>query len=287
MNYLIGLAILPVVFLLKFIYNKDVNKEPSNLLKKTFIFGMLTIIPCIVIELLLQEVFPVDDNSDLLFLFVCVFVSVALVEELFKWLVVRKIAYTNNEFDETYDGIVYCIYSSLGFACLENIGFVLKFGIETGIYRAVTAVPSHACDAIFMGYFFGKAKMCKYNGDNKSSKKYLFLSLFIPTLIHAIYDYLLFSKILGFFIIWIVFVIVLFIICFKLVNKCAKNNTKFLNKESAVQVNVGQGTVQNAVQMNTVQNTVQMSNNYCTNCGSMISINDNYCKNCGNQIKRL
>ncbi|MBE6161105.1 MAG: PrsW family intramembrane metalloprotease [Firmicutes bacterium] len=266
MNYLVGLAILPVVFLLKFIYDKDNNKEPSRLLRKTFIFGMIIIVPCIIIELLLQKIFPIDNNSDLLFLFVCVFISVALVEEFFKWIIVKIIAYKNDEFDEMYDGIVYSIYSSLGFACLENICFVLMYGAKTGVYRAFTAVPSHACDAILMGYFFGRSKQHKCDGDNRTAKKYLFLSLFVPTLIHAIYDYLLMSKILLFFIIWIVFVIVIFIICFKLVNKCAKNNIKLLN-------------IQNSI--------VQTNNNYCTNCGSTISNDDNFCKKCGNQIKRL
>ena len=264
MNNLIGIAILPVIFLLNYIYKKDVNREPSKLLKKTFILGMITIAPSIFLEVLLEDIFPTDNYNSLISLFICVFISIALIEEFFKWLIVKKVAYNNDEFDETFDGIVYSIYSSLGFACLENIGLVILSDFKTGIFRAITAVPAHACDAVIMGYFFGKAKQFKYNHDSKKEKKYLFLSIFIPTLVHAIYDFLLFTKRDIFILIWILYIIIEFIICFNLVNKSSKNNDIFIKTD--------------------IQNS---NNNFCVNCGTSIDNNDNFCKKCGTQIKRL
>jgi RsiW-degrading membrane proteinase PrsW (M82 family) len=50
---------------------------------------------------------------------------------------------------------------SMGFACTENILYVLEGGYEVAIMRAFTAVPAHATFGILMGYYMGKAKFSK------------------------------------------------------------------------------------------------------------------------------
>lgn len=52
---LIGVAILPVVILLIFIYRKDKQeKEPIGMLLKAFFFGVLSCIPAALMESVLQ-----------------------------------------------------------------------------------------------------------------------------------------------------------------------------------------------------------------------------------------
>ena len=75
---------------------------------------------------------------------------------------------------------------SMGFAALENILYVTKFGISTGIIRAFTAVPAHATFAILMGYFMGKAKF------SKNRIQMNLLGLFVATIFHGAYDFFLF-----------------------------------------------------------------------------------------------
>ncbi|MGQ9701154.1 MAG: PrsW family glutamic-type intramembrane protease [bacterium] len=56
----------------------------------------------------------------------------------------QKWIYNQIEFDEVMDGIVYCVASSLGFATVENIIYVLDRGAGTGILRAFLSVSGYA-----------------------------------------------------------------------------------------------------------------------------------------------
>lgn len=51
-------------------------------------------------------------------------------EELGKFAVVRLIPYRSLYFDESKDGLVYGAASSLGFASLENLVYMLTIGPE-------------------------------------------------------------------------------------------------------------------------------------------------------------
>ncbi|MGC4023033.1 MAG: PrsW family glutamic-type intramembrane protease [Cyclobacteriaceae bacterium] len=93
--------------------------------------------------------------------------------------------YPNKNFNEPFDGIVYAVSVSLGFAGLENILYVTNSpdGIATGIMRMFTAVPAHATFAVLMGYFLGRAKC-------EPGKSYLaWYGLLTATLFHGAYDY--------------------------------------------------------------------------------------------------
>ena len=66
MNILLILAVLPVYLLCIYIYKKDKDKEPKKLLGKLFIFGMISIIVAVILELLLGIVFNPKDNTSLI-----------------------------------------------------------------------------------------------------------------------------------------------------------------------------------------------------------------------------
>ena len=55
--------------------------------------------------------------------------------------------------------IVYAVFSSLGFACIENILYVLSGGVGIAILRAILSVPGHMCFGVIMGYFLSQAKV--------------------------------------------------------------------------------------------------------------------------------
>ena len=63
-----------------------------------------------------------------------------------------------------------------------------------------------------MGYYLSVAKVYKHKKDKKKEKKYILLSILVPTILHGIYDYCLMSKIgilLGLFVVFVVFLYVI------------------------------------------------------------------------------
>lgn len=190
MNYsLLALAIAPAVAVMLYIYWKDKHeKEPMTLLIKCFIGGVFSILPAIALEMLGGRLrFGISQNSVGTMLYA--FGVVGFSEEICKYLVVRKLAYRHPAFNEPFDGIVYCVMASMGFAALENVFYVFEGGVATAVVRMFTAVPAHATFACIMGFFMGKAKF----SDNKA---FLFNSIGLlgAILFHGAYDYFLFEN---------------------------------------------------------------------------------------------
>lgn len=233
---LIFLAILPVIIILFFIYKKDKNKEPLGLLLSLFLSGFMACGLVLLISDVLKLIFPFMDpevyKNSFLAVLLYSFIGVALVEEFCKWIMLFLFGYSHNkEFDELYDGIVYAIFVSLGFAFIENILYVINTAkLSTALVRAVSAVPSHACDAIFMGYYISIARHFHVKGDKKAEKKYLVYSVLIPTLLHGIYDFCLLSQYEILIISFIAFVIFLYTISIRKLLLLAKNNKKIVFK---------------------------------------------------------
>lgn len=189
MSYsLIALAIAPAAAIMLYIYKKDKHeKEPLRLLVRSFIAGALSIIPAVVLESLGGRLgLGISGNSLETMLYA--FAVVGFSEELCKFLAVRKVAYNNAAFNEPFDGIVYSVMASMGFAALENVLYVLEGGVQTAVARMFTAVPAHATFACVMGFFMGKAKFSGSPFRNNC------IALGGAVLFHGAYDYFLFEN---------------------------------------------------------------------------------------------
>lgn len=190
MNYLflIALATAPAFAIILFIYFKDkYEKEPIHILVKCFLFGALSIIPAILIEL--APGFSDEDTANnLTICLIYAFLFVGLGEEGSKFFFIRIYAYRKKDFNEPYDGILYSLMVSMGFATTENIFYVLSGGVSTGVLRMFTAVPAHAAFAIIMGFYIGLAKFKQH------SFLYLLIGLLLAALAHGAYDFFLFQK---------------------------------------------------------------------------------------------
>ncbi|MBQ8131420.1 MAG: PrsW family intramembrane metalloprotease [Bacilli bacterium] len=235
-NILLFLSVLPVFLLGYFIYNKDRNKEPLGIIAKLFVGGVLSCIVTLLVSALLYTLVPFfgteTNKLNLLELFIQVFVGVAMIEETSKWLFLYLFSYHDDEFDELYDMIVYGAFVALGFACIENIMYVLDGGITTGILRALCAVPGHAFDGVFMGYYLGLAKISEMNNREDLKRKNILFSLLVPMILHAIYDYCALSGRTILIIIFFIFVIILYVIAIKKINKTAKITRKIKYKNT-------------------------------------------------------
>ena len=104
-----------------------------------------------------------------------------------KFLALRFVPYRRRAFDDPFDGIVYAVMVGMGFATLENIGYVMQHGLGTGIMRMFLSVPAHATFAVLMGYHVGLAKF-----DPANRRKYMILAIFWPVVFHGTFDFFLF-----------------------------------------------------------------------------------------------
>ena len=186
---LVALALAPVLAIILFIYIKDkYEKEPLGLLIRSFFMGVLSVIPALLLEILAGnlEIFKgTEFHSVALF----AFVGVGFSEEFSKFIFLRLFIYKNKNFNEAFDGIVYAVMISMGFAAAENIMYVLKGGETVAWLRMFTAIPAHASFAVLMGFYIGKAKFSASN-----SFLFLFNALFIATVFHGAYDFFLMLK---------------------------------------------------------------------------------------------
>lgn len=181
----IAIAIAPGIALSLFIYFRDkYDKEPIKLLLLCFILGAFSIYPGIICEDFLWDLRIMHVSP-----FMKAFVGTAVVEEYWKLFFILIIPFRHKAFNEPFDGIVYAVMVSMGFATAENILYVLKGGIGLGVMRMFTAVPAHASFAVVMGFLLGEAKFLK---------KYNFLMVMLAwlaaTLMHGLYDYCLFKE---------------------------------------------------------------------------------------------
>ena len=165
---LIFIALLPAVVLVVYICRKDrTDKEPPALIAKLLGYGVLSCLPAIVVELILSAVIErLNVRSVYLGYFLEAFVVAGLTEETCKFLFLRT-TWRNPAFDYQFDAIVYAVMVALGFAAFENVKYVYSYGFATGLVRAVTAVPGHAIFGVFMGYFYGYAKLSDYWGTRR------------------------------------------------------------------------------------------------------------------------
>jgi RsiW-degrading membrane proteinase PrsW (M82 family) len=147
---------------------------------------------------------------------------VGLSEEGFKYLMMKKRTWYNPEFNCQYDGVVYAVFTAMGFALWENISYVLSYGLSTALVRAVTAVPGHACFGVFMGILYGIAKKEERSGYEQNSKIFRILSVIVPAVIHGAYDYV--ASINAGTLFFVLFIVVLFVLAFLFVNHASQND---------------------------------------------------------------
>lgn len=185
---LLALAVAPGVAIAFFVWLRDkYEREPLKLSAICFGYGGLAILPAIALELLGEGTFGKMNSGDVVSAAFHAFLVVGLSEELCKLVVLLLFAYRKRDFNEPFDGIVYAVMVSMGFATLENIIYVLEGGISTAILRMFLSVPAHASFAIIMGYFVG---MAKFRG--AESLALIVTGLLAASVLHGFFDFFLF-----------------------------------------------------------------------------------------------
>ena len=221
-------ALLPCAVLLYYIYSHDtIEKEPTGLLIRLFLLGCLSTIPAMIIEMAASYIMGYlgMQETTVVYMLIENFLVVALAEEGSKRFFLKRGSWNNPEFNYLFDGVVYSVFVSLGFAGAENIGYIAGFGLEIAPMRAVLAIPLHCICAVFMGHFYGLAKYYERCGMPDQVRSNRFLSILIPVLIHGFYDFCASSDSDVMSIVFLVFVIVMDIIAIRSVKRYSASDT--------------------------------------------------------------
>lgn len=182
-------AIVPSLLIVGFIYWQDkYEREKAIPMLVCFILGAIITMPALFLEAKADSI-GWSESENFWMTFFVAFIVVAFNEELFKFIALYFFPFQQKFFNEPFDGIVYAVMIGMGFAMVENIMYVHKFGMADTWGRAFTAVPSHGVYAIIMGYYAGLAKF------NSSQRWTLLLKgLLFATLLHGAYDLFLLQQ---------------------------------------------------------------------------------------------
>ena len=297
----LGLA--PGLLWLWLIYRNNKNRpEPKGLVIRTFLLGMAVVIPVAFVELALMLPYIISNIHNLnmdTFNTMSLgqtaytsFVVAGMTEEFFKFLVVRTTIYKSPYYDEPLDGLIYSSASALGFASLENIEYLVTYGVPTALVRAPLTTMAHCVFSAMWGYPLALKKLKK-----KHSTLLLYLGLAGAMIGHGLFDFLAFQQtgdklnipvILG--------LIVLFgglVTFFIYLIKRGQKTSPYIDKNDRLLVSCSncQNHVPYYADFCPICGTPLWGNkdqykSFCGKCGSEVPGGTNFCTACGSRLSK-
>jgi len=183
-------SIAPSIVILLIFYFQDKYPEPPRMIVFSFGLGVLICFPAGYFNSLvinqLEEKFFYGELSINSYEFLYALIPGAFVEEVLKFIVLYFFCFQSKHLDEKIDALVYGTTVSLGFATLENYDYVRYSEFyntswsEVAWIRAFSAVPTHACFGMIMGYFLYTYRSFKL--------KAITLGLTVPIILHMLYN---------------------------------------------------------------------------------------------------
>lgn len=183
-------AVLPAVFLLRYISCHDtVEPEPPGLLVLLVLSGCAAALISSVLEglgewLLNRFVY----RGDPLYTVLLAFLVVAVVEEGAKLFFLHRQTWRHPAFNYRFDGVVYSAFVSLGFAAFENVYYIFGYGLSVALPRALLAIPGHLAFSVFMGMYYGRARLRENRRHHVSALFNLWTGYIIAVFLHGFYD---------------------------------------------------------------------------------------------------
>jgi len=239
------------------------------------------------------------------------FISAGLIEELVKLIVIYFYIYSQEDFKEIIEGVIYSISVALGFATFENYlyfiraSFIPGYAITVILMRAISATIGHALFTGFMGYYIGIAKYTQKKQLSLFLKGYL-----IAVVLHGIYDFVL---MLGTSLAYVAIPILIFMfgILHQKIKKALNNFSKKIAFETQLAIQQGtpskvcpycraenlynavfcincQKKIINTQDLEQIQSPApynsQKEKILCPRCGKRSSTESNFCKFCGHKF---
>ena len=220
-------AVVPAVVLMRYVYRQDrVDREPPRLLGGLALQGVYAALAAIVLETLGQSVLNAlvsRDNPRHVVL--TAFLVVAVVEEGTKFFFLYRRTWRDPNFNYRFDAIVYAVFVSLGFAAFENVKYVFSYGLSVALPRAILAIPGHMGFAVFMGWFYGRAKLRSDLGDGLGARVNLALGYLAAVFLHGMYDTCCMTGTARSTLVFAAAVAVPYLAVFRLIRREARNDT--------------------------------------------------------------
>ena len=207
---LLVMAVLPAVILIMImVYLDRYDREPARLMFQFFFWGAFSVLPVLGIESILSFLNPF--SGSVLGVAYIAFLVAGLTEEWMKRRFLLRGIWRAEVFDQRLDGIVFSVLIALGFATVENISYIFfQYAQEplVALYRGVLSVPAHMLFAIAMGY---EVSLAKFSPTESDRKRHLRKSLWVPVLLHGLFDFILMAEQWGMMIFFIPFLLYLWI----------------------------------------------------------------------------
>lgn len=186
------LSIIPIAIIALVMYKIDIDKEPKKVLKQIFISSIIVgLAGGLISYFLVQYIDKLQFNSILVYNIVRYVFIVAFIEEVCKFIPAKLIGMEGKHHTSFYDTLLYFVFSGLGFACIENIMYVMTFTVKTAFVRGLLSVPGHILFSVILGIFIAQANKEKLKNNNKTNEKsiiYTTLGFTIASITHAIFN---------------------------------------------------------------------------------------------------
>lgn len=180
-----------LVIWLRYIRKLDIF-EPEPWLHTLFVFGlsMITIFLVYPYGDILHDVFGYFSSLNPIKALLHDIVKIGFIEELVKFIPFLIILKLTKAVNEPYDYIYYMSVSALGFAFVENLGYIQDGSLNNISSRGIMPAVAHMLFSATIGYGLMLAKYKKYNS------LLMFLVFFVlAAVMHGFYDYWLINKI--------------------------------------------------------------------------------------------
>jgi protease PrsW len=187
---ILAAAIAPPLVILRYGIAKAGANWRSEAVWNAFLLGAISALGAVACELALDHLLASGHWSNAVAGSAAKAVFIAAIpEESIKFFVLVVLAEKHVDVRRYHDVIALGLAVSLGFATLENFGYVISAGdwkITAGL-RAITSIPGHAINGLAMGALLVSARPDGVK-DAWGAKS----ALLVPVLLHAAYDFPLF-----------------------------------------------------------------------------------------------
>ncbi len=191
----IGLGIVPSIIWLIFFDHED-HKHPEALRSIVFgfIIGAFTTFVALLLQIGLNSLFGDYGVATRSPLGVTIF---ATIEEILKFSAVFFLVRSRHDFDEPMDAMIYMVTVALGFAAVENVASLINHGnlLQTGAFlksletltlRFLGATLLHSLTSAIVGFHWAVGMITRrYLG------WHIFAGLFVASLLHSVFNYLI------------------------------------------------------------------------------------------------
>jgi len=223
----VGAAVIPAIFLMRYVYVNDLpqDREPAALLWRLALSGVYAALVAMVLEWIEDGlIIPAFHIQDKMTLLIVQMLFVGLTEEGCKLYFLKKRTWNNLNFNYTYDGMMYSVFVSLGFAAFENILYVFNYGLSVAFSRAIFAIPAHFGFSVIMGIMYARAKFCDSRGDGVGRTANMLLGYLLAVAMHAFYDTTASMNSNMGTGVFLIFVVIMYFVIYRLIKREARTD---------------------------------------------------------------